>query len=377
MRIVCSESVTAGERLFSQFGDVQVLSDSEINAQTLQTTDILVTRSTVKVNADLLQQCALKIIATATAGVDHIDRTVAAAKGITVLSAAGSNAVSVAEYVVHALLMLANKFNMPLSQRTLGIIGYGAVGKQVASFAKALGLVVIANDPPLEAAGIKGLVSLEQLQQQADIISIHCPLHTEDQWSTRHLCDAKFFSRLEQCIVMNTSRGSIIDTTALLNAIAQRNVDHAVIDVWENEPDISKELLSQASIATPHIAGYSYTARLRSSYQIYQQLCERLQAPIEVMWEQLQPKAPETIVIDNAKMSLEQALWQVLQEAYNLQADDLSLRALASLDKNTMAGEFKRLRREYPRRYEHSQYCVRLKHEDEMLKKCLIGLGFS
>ena len=118
---------------------------------------------------------------------------------------------------------------------------------------------VLLNDLPREEReGHDGFASLAQLAAECDVISFHVPLYKEGKYKTMHLADAAFFGSLQRRpVIINTSRGEVIETGALLRALDSGQIADAVIDVWENEPDINLELLGKVFIGTPHIAGYS------------------------------------------------------------------------------------------------------------------------
>lgn len=377
MKILCAESVLNATYLFSTLGDMHVLPDHKINSAALRDMDILIIRSGTPVNETLLAYTHLQVVATATAGIDHLDLQALQQRHIQVFQAAGSNAASVAEYVVHGLLAFSKERHWPLTGKTIGLIGYGAVSQCLKNYLIALGLQVIAYDPLLPQQ-TSPLVSLSQLQQQADIISLHCPLVKEGEYPTYHLLNAEFFAALKPGVLLvNTARGAVVDTVALLTAIEQGQVCDALIDVWEGEPLWSLPLMEKVFLATPHIAGYSYTGRLKGSYDIYQQLCAYLQQPITITWQQLHEQQQRTMNIESMTDDRGDMQGSLLKKTYDPRQDDLALRALASLSTEERAQAFKALRQQYPPRYEHSDYAIHLATADASLTQWLQAMAFK
>lgn len=272
MRIVYQSSIPLIEELFSGHGWV-LTPEQCINSTSLQKADVLICRSTVKVNEALLQQSPVKIVATATSGTCHIDLPYLAARNTQLLDAKGANAKSVCDYV---LSVLGHQFQS-LEGLSLGIIGVGEVGSRLVKQARALGLTVYPFDPPREKRepGFHS-ASLKKIQQ-CQIVSLHVPLTVEGKNKTQQLVDNEFLKALpDNTLLINTARGEIVDETALLNH--QRPLRLA-LDVFNSEPAINSKLLAKATIATPHIAGHAIEAKWRASLMLYRKLCKSLDIP--------------------------------------------------------------------------------------------------
>ena len=245
----------------------------------LNRAELLLVRSVTRVDARLLKGTAVRIVGTASAGVDHIDQRALRAAGIRVLSAPGCNARAVAEYTLAALCALSARLGRELSGMRAGIIGCGRIGARLAAWLGILGVHCIRNDPPLaEQHPQAGYAPLEEALQ-ADIVSLHVPYTTAGTYPTHHLIGA---AQLEQApagaILVNTSRGGVMDERALVARLRQHSL-HAIIDTWQDEPAINRELAVHADLATPHIAGYSQRARERATCMLYQQVCGLAEAP--------------------------------------------------------------------------------------------------
>jgi erythronate-4-phosphate dehydrogenase len=200
----------------------------------------------------------VKFIVTATIGFDHIDTEYCHEAGIAWTNCPGCNAGSVEQYIHSVLLLLKREKGLKLEEATLGIVGVGHVGSRVKRMAESLGMKVLLNDPPRADKGEKGFVDLRTIASESDVITFHTPLIKEGTYRTCHLVDEDFlFSLKRNPVIINSSRGEVVDTASLLIALSAGKVKDVVIDTWEYEPRISRELMEVAFLATPHIAGYS------------------------------------------------------------------------------------------------------------------------
>lgn len=236
--------------------------------------DALIVRTRTLCNRELLEGSRVKFIATATIGFDHIDTAYCSEAGIEWTNCPGCNAGSVEQYVHASLLLLKHHKGLELEKATLGIVGVGHVGKRVQRMAEALGMRVLLNDLPREDRGESGFVSLQTIAEESDVITFHTPLNREGKYKTFHLADISFFGGLKRTpFIINSSRGEVVDASALLKALEAGKVKDAVIDTWEGEPNISLDLLRKAFIATPHIAGYSADGKANATRMSLEALC--------------------------------------------------------------------------------------------------------
>ncbi len=256
MKIVADQAVPFLHGVFEPYADVVYKEGMEINADDVRDADALIIRTRTRCDASLLEGSKVKVIATATIGTDHIDLPWCDAQGILVSNAAGCNSGGVMQYVFSALFGTAARKALSITGMTLGIIGVGHVGKRVEHMAQAAGFRVLRCDPPRAAADDGHFVELDELLENSDIVTLHVPLDD----TTRGMADASFFAKMKPgAFFINASRGEVVDEQALLDAIP--NLGPVIIDTWNNEPDINRELLEKVDIATPHIAGYSYQGK--------------------------------------------------------------------------------------------------------------------
>lgn len=263
--IIIESNIPFVRGLFDSVAEVSYLSPEEITPDKMRMADALITRTRTRCDASLLEGSRCCIIASATIGLDHIDTEYCRRAGIEVANAPGCNAPAVAQYVLASVIAAYGAERLP--ELTLGIVGVGHVGKIVEQWARQLGMNVMLCDPPrADEEGAESFCSLQDIARMADVITFHTPLTRTGKYPTFHIADQDFFNNLRRRpMIINAARGAVIDTPALLSAIDNGQTGHAVIDCWEWEPDISRELLDKAFVATPHIAGYSRQGKIRAT----------------------------------------------------------------------------------------------------------------
>jgi erythronate-4-phosphate dehydrogenase len=359
------------------YGDTRELATPLITRETLRRADAVIVRSETRVNASLLDGTAVRFVGTATIGTDHVDLGYLRERGIGFASAPGSNANSVAEYVAAALLETAARRRMRLAGTTLGVVGIGNVGSRVVHVGRALGMEVLQNDPPrARATGDRAFVPLDALMQ-ADVISVHVPLTDAGPDRTHHLFDRKRLSRMKPgAVLINSSRGAVVETPALQSALAQRHLGGAILDVWEGEPDISAGLLAQVLIGTPHIAGYSFDGKVNAARKMFEAIVLHFNIPARWLTREDMP-APRTDCITFAGgEELQAALADAVRRCYDIIADDARLRTLLDLPPDARPGEFRVQRSTYPVRREFHATRIECAGTTPGLQEALTSLGF-
>jgi len=389
MLIAADSKIPFLKGVLEPYADVRYLDPGKFTPETVRDADALIIRTRTKCDAALLEHSRVSVIATATIGMDHIDTRWCIRRGIIVENAAGCNAASVAQYMVSALLRVSLRHSVDLRGKTIGIIGCGHVGTNVAAAAAALGINVLVNDPPrAEREGQSGFVELETIQREADFITFHVPLQGAEYgpWRTEHLADEAFFRGLKRKpFFFNTSRGDVVDEFALKAAIITGRISGAVLDVWHDEPDIDRELLSLVDFGTPHIAGYSADGKATGTAMAVEAVASNLpthviiQAPgafsamqksIQRMKADILAKVPAPA---NPVVTLDPASPHPLADAvfasYDVAEDDAALRAAPE--------RFEALRGSYRVRREFPAYTVRSdKPLPSPLRDTLRELGF-
>lgn len=379
MKIVCSSSMPYVEEAFMTLGQPVVLGGRSISPADVHDARVLAIRSTTKVNQALLDDSAVQFVGTATIGIDHMDIEYLEKNGIGWCYSPGCNADSVAEYIAAALLCLADRHGLNLQNMTLGVIGVGNVGRRVVRKGAALGMTVLQNDLPRQREEDGGrearFVSLDRVLAEADIVTMHVPLTHAGPDATYHLADAAFFDRIKEgAIFINSARGAIMDTDALLAAMERGTVAHAVIDTWESEPDIRPDLLRRVDIGTPHIAGYSFDGKVKGTLMVYEAACRFLGALPSWSPDKLVPPPPVPhATVSLADKSRESALWRLVRRIYDIVSDDAALRSGAS---GGLPTHFDDLRKSYPIRREFRFTEVTVDESAQALRRTITALGF-
>jgi erythronate-4-phosphate dehydrogenase len=265
MKIVADENIMALSAKLPKGIDWLLKPGRSIVADDLRDADALLVRSITRVDEALLKGSSVSFVATATSGIDHLDLSWLAANDIKVADAAGANANAVVEYVLAALAELSLEDNLPLWEMTVSVIGVGHVGSALIRKFTGLGIQCLACDPLQQLLPDITYVSLDAALR-ADIICLHTPLTDEGSTATHHMIDARCLKRISRsAVLVNAGRGEVIDNQALLAHLDKFPDQRVILDVWENEPSPSAELLQRVFIGTPHIAGYSVEAKLAAT----------------------------------------------------------------------------------------------------------------
>ena len=276
MKVIVDNKIPYIREVLERLADeVVYLPGKEVTPEIVKDADAIITRTRTRCNRELLEGSKVKFIGTATIGFDHIDTAYCQEAGIAWSNCPGCNAGGVEQYVHAVLLLLQRERGINLKQATLGIVGVGHVGSRVQRMAERMGMRVLVNDPPRAAQGEQGFVDLHTLTQECDIITFHTPLIKEGEYKTYHLANDEFFHSLKKkAVVINTSRGEVVETQAVLKALEEGIIADAIIDVWENEPNINLSLLDKVFIGTPHIAGYSANGKINATRMVLEALCK-------------------------------------------------------------------------------------------------------
>ena len=284
MRIVVDDKIPFIQPALRQISDeVVALPGNKISPSDVHDADILIVRTRTRCDRMLLEGSRVRLVITATIGYDHIDTHYMQQAGIEWHNCPGCNANSVAQYVHSCLILMQEERGLKLPESTVGIVGVGHVGKAVLRWLQPLGLKrIMLCDPPLENESVKApeeyeWCSMEQLQAEADVLTLHVPLTHDDPYPTFHLIDSTFLSHCAKPLTLiNAARGGVVDETALLNAMEQGKVTNAIIDTWETEPKPNLPLLNKVYIGTPHIAGYSADGKANASRMCVEAICHHL-----------------------------------------------------------------------------------------------------
>lgn len=330
MRIVIDKDIPFIRGRFPEDVETVYATGADIDAEMVKEADALIVRTRTKCDENLLKGSKVKLVATATIGTDHIDTGWCEANGITVRNSPGCNAPGVAQYVFASLF--GSGFDP--SRDTLGIIGYGHVGRVVGDWARQMGINVKISDEPLKQQGNEDAEyhSQEEVLKDCDAITLHVPLTKSGPYPTYHLIGEKEMELMKAgSMLVNSSRGGVVDEKAMKKKL-ERGELKAIIDVWENEPRIDEELVILASISTPHIAGYSEEGKKRATQMVLETVEDILEVPTDRRGLECEPHT-------GADISRKQ-----IEKSYNPEKDSERLRE--------NPGGFENLRNNYQYRHE-------------------------
>ncbi|MBQ4814500.1 4-phosphoerythronate dehydrogenase [Pseudoalteromonas luteoviolacea] len=354
MKILADQNMPLVEEFFSSLGRVERYDGRTVTAEQVQAADVLLTRSITQVNANLLAQAHnLKFVGTATIGVDHIDQTYLSERGIAFSSAPGCNAIAVAEYVISALYAYSQDRDVLLRGKKLAIVGVGNIGKCLAQKLKYSGIELILCDPVRAQEGtLDEHVDIDTALAEADFVTFHVPLVKSGEHQTKHLLNEKRIKALKPgMLIINASRGDVIDNQALLQAKQSKQQLELVLDVWENEPAILTALMDECLYTSVHIAGHTLEGKARGTQMLYEALCKTLKlAPTK----QLEAFLPIPVI---GHCSLNETLdetdyGRIVHMIYDIRRDNGLMRA------NLESQGFDVLRKQYPVRREFSTLSV-------------------
>lgn len=308
--------------------------------------DALLIRTITKLNADTLPKAGnLKFVGSATAGFDHVDEDYLNSLGIKFARSEGCNANAVAEYGLTAIYRWGQLRTIDIENLKIGVIGCGNTGGSLIRYLKKLGIRYVSYDPPkAERENEFNTADIDELLS-SDILSFHTPLTLSGPNATFHMCSRDWLKNRFKLIV-NSSRGGVVDEVSLLEAKQNKLVGDFVLDVWENEPVFSDETAKEALIATPHIAGYSREAKWKASEIVVRKMHEffgKAYAPPD------QNEKPEpSAFVDADELSFADFLWK----NHKIETYDQKLRELIGLMDREKGKKFADLRSNTPTRFE-------------------------
>jgi len=372
MKIIIDDKIPYIKGVLEPYAEVVYLPGKLTTADVVRDADALVTRTRTICSREILEGSKVKLIATATIGFDHIDSAYCKRAGIEWVNAPGCNAESVNQYISSALFSYSVRNDYTLKGKTIGIVGVGQVGSRIAKTCEILGMKVLLNDPPRERReGSSQFVSLQAIQEQADIISFHVPLNRGGVDNTFHMADEKFLRGLKKkALLINTCRGEVFDTGAVYRARKANDLSGLVIDCWENEPEIDLALLDLVDYGTPHIAGYSKDGKANGTTRSVQAISEFFGLGID-QWEPPDVEAPNNplIELDGSSQGEVSLLARAILLTYKIEEDDQALRDNLNL--------FEQLRGDYPVRREFDSHTIWPKNMATEILQKLGNLGFN
>ncbi len=332
IKIVADIDIPFLKGVLDSYVEINYFKGADINHNIIKDADALIIRTRTICNRELLENTKIKSIYTATIGTDHIDKDYCKNNGIKIYDSAGCNAWGVVQYVISAIFTVYTKNGLSIQDKTIGIIGAGNVGERLAFIFNMLGLNVIRHDPPIVEKLILGeeIISplgynrqrsdyyeIDYLLKNSDIISVHVPLSS----STFQMCNNQFFLSIKKrALFINSSRGGIVLDCALKKY--RSSLSAVIMDVWNNEPKIDKELLSIVDIATPHIAGYSLEGKANATQISVRNIAKNFNIINLLDFVVQLPSLEDTKFIYNTSLSLEENINSLLFNFFDISKID-------------------------------------------------------
>jgi len=370
MKIVADQNMPLLDETFGRHGEVLRLDGRKICRADLKGADLLLVRSVTRVTQELVEDTGIRFIGSATIGIDHLDTAWLDANNIPWAHAAGCNADAAAQYALAMMWLACDRLHINFRQQRIGIIGRGNVGRRLEHLLNVLDIPVRACDPPLQESGEDDrLVSMQEVCTNS-IISLHVPMTRTGSHPTADLLDRQRLDGLQPgTLLVNTSRGSVIEGSALLTQLRSGRL-HAALDVWPDEPYIGQKWLDAVSVATPHVAGYSLEGKRAGTEMIYQAFCKTF--AFEAGGQPTTNTEDVTLSFP-AQATAEHVLKQIIQSSCPVFRDDASLRAAARLQAEGDCIQIDSLRASYPVRREFKSHLIQARPEADQLRQ----LGFK
>lgn len=372
MKLVIDSGIPYIQGVFEDYFQVEYISGQLISKDNIVNADALIIRTRTICNRDLLEGSSVKIICSATIGYDHIDTAYCESVGIKWHTVPGCNAESVVQYVLSALAYLHKRDGLDFSNLTLGVIGYGNVGKALVKKLKYLGIKTLINDPLLQEKDAQfQSYPLVKLLTNSDIISIHTPLTHSGDHPTYKLVNSKFISYLKpNAVLINSSRGEVIDEIVLENLLGANRMENIILDVWNNEPKVNPDFVKNILLSTPHIAGYSADGKYNGSIGCIEQVSGFFGLP-SLTYKASLPLLPkqEIIELEVENRSFEDVYSELIEFTYSINRDNLLLKQ--------DCGNFELIRNNYPMRREFGAYTLKLIGSSSFNSDRFYELGFK
>ena len=363
LSVYVDENIPGIEQMLHESVQITCFNGRELTQQDLRRADALLVRSVTNVNEQLLRNTPVRFVGTATSGYDHVDTSYLSTAGIGYAHAPGANANSVVEYVLAAVGSCGRRLETLLSGGVMGIVGQGAVGQLLAERCTALGIQTRVYDPWLAPEQLVNPANLDEVLA-CDVVSLHCSLTDQSPFPSRHLLGERALALLAPgALLINASRGAVVDNAALAAFLKSTDTVKVVLDVWEAEPNISTELLYLVSLATAHIAGYSYDGKFRATRMLADALGKfygGVDASANVTLAESAvgkgdeaARSKQSIINVDAVATDAELIRTLIDKRYSINEDDRLLReAVANSTEAARGGAFDALRRQYRTRRE-------------------------
>jgi len=368
INLVADDTILLLDELFGDLAQITRVNGRSISSEQIANADALVLRSTAKVTPALLKGSKVQFVGTCTIGTDHLSTDYMDANSIVWRNAPGCNAAGVADYVIACLNHAWQTLGIDPRQQTIGIVGAGNVGGQLAQRLQKAGFNLLQCDPPKADAGHQGYVELDELLARCQIVCLHTPLTKTGTHATENLLnETRIQSLAKGTVLISAGRGEVVDQQALLERQKTHHDLHLFMDVWHQEPNIDKSLFDYCHCVTPHIAGHSLEGKMRGTYMIYKDFCKHFGLPVGHNLDHLIPEPDLSMLQFNPTVTAKETLALACNNVYPLMEDNARMRE---------DNDFDGLRKNYPVRREFSSLKLRGITDAESTAM-MSGLGFG
>ncbi|WP_234567253.1 4-phosphoerythronate dehydrogenase [Rhodohalobacter sp. 614A] len=360
MKVLADKHLYALEQLVPNDAELKTYDPESGFPEGVTNYDALLIRTVTKLNSETLPKSGnLKFVGSATAGFDHVDINHLKSLGIEFARSEGCNANAVAEYMLTALYRWGQLRDEQIEDLKIGVIGCGNTGGSLIGYLRKLGIEYVPYDPP-KADREEKFTSAELHELlSCDVLTFHTPLTNNGVHSTYHICNEKWLENSFKLII-NASRGGVVDEKALLESKRLGLVRDFILDVWENEPLFSGKIADQALIATPHIAGYSREAKWKASEIVVRTMVEFFGEPYS---PPNQNELPEnSSLADPERLTFADFLWK----NHKIDFYDQELRKLIGLSADEKGQKFADLRSNTSTRFEFRTVIGQYSNRDKL-----------
>lgn len=369
-QIIADQNIPGAADFFGPFGDVRLVDGRALDPEVLGDAQAMIVRSVTRVDENLLQDSSIEFVGSATSGLDHIDLEYLASRNIAFAHAPGANANSVVEYALTALAAVGDTLEQLFSGGTVGVVGYGAIGKALCDRLQNLGISHCVYDPWLDPGVIPHPAGLEEVLA-CKVVSLHPELTCNEPWPSYHLLDTQALARMDESqLLINASRGEVVDNRALARRLEQPSPPRVVLDVWEGEPAIDRALLDRVMLGTPHVAGYSLDAKIGGTRMIADALAACWHTQFRSRVNPLPAPSPLTVA---SQLGAAGVVRSLLDQRYDIRRDDALLRA--SVMEPDPAAAFDKLRKNYRERREVAGSVVSLRTESPEMTRTIEAMA--
>ncbi|MEM9256140.1 MAG: 4-phosphoerythronate dehydrogenase [Pseudomonadota bacterium] len=369
--VLADESIPGLEGRLPPGVRVRTFAGGPLRPDELIGVDVLMVRSVTRVDSSLLADARVRFVGSATSGVDHIDQNYLNSEGIEFAHTPGANANAVVDYVLAAIAAVDDKLERVLGVGHVGIVGFGHIGRALAKRLSALGVSVHIYDPWLTPQQLTQAATFETVLS-CDVVSLHTSLTDQHPWPSRHLIDTAQLQQIQKdSLLINASRGAVINNKALLARLTSQAPPAVVLDVWEGEPRLDPRLLPYLRFGTAHIAGYSLGAKLEATRRLV-----RAAWPDQAGSEAAFGDGHERYMQVSESVTGADLLRDVILHCCDIHGDDRQLRtALAGVQGEGVASAFVHERKHYPDRQELTGLKVEVRALSDVDRDRLTALG--